>query len=54
MFWFIDSGSGELGGRLKHNFPTLWLLPLRVYIRAIDVVVLFVDWKWAKTSYFPA
>ena len=41
-------------GRLKLNFLTVGLLLLRVYLRATDIVVLFVDWKCAKTLHFPA
>ena len=40
-------------GRLKLNFLIVGLLFLRVYLRAIDIVVLFVDWKCAKTLHFP-
>ena len=41
-------------GRLKLNFLIVGLLFLRVYLRAIDIVVLFVDWKCPKTLHFPA
>jgi len=41
-------------GRLKLNFLIAGLLFLRAYLRAIDIVVLFVDWKCAKTLHFPA
>jgi len=34
---------------LKLNFLIVGLLFLRVYLRAIDIAVLFVDWKCAKT-----
>jgi hypothetical protein len=41
-------------GRLKLNFLTVGLLLLRVYLRATEIVVLFFDWKWAKTLRFSA
>ncbi len=39
---------------LKLNFLTVGLLLLRVYLQATEIVVLFFDWKWAKTLRFSA
>jgi hypothetical protein len=41
-------------GRFKLNSLTVALVPLGVYLRATCIVVLFVDWNYAKTLHFPA
>ena len=39
---------------LKLNFPRYGFSFLRADLRALDVVVLFVDWKFAETLHFSA